>query len=58
MNPVAECRARAKAAREKAETATDERVRAALIKEAEVWERMEGYEETHPSQRIGPSYDA
>jgi hypothetical protein len=49
-DPVAECRARAKFAREKAERETDERVRAALLSEADVWERMANYEEQRTGQ--------
>jgi len=44
-DPIAECRARAKAAREKAESASDERVRTALLREAEIWDRMADHEE-------------
>jgi hypothetical protein len=56
-NPVGQYRARAHEAREKAATETDKRVRAALLTEAGVWDRMANYEEKYPSAGSKPGCD-
>lgn len=55
-NRPSQYRARAQEAREKAQSEPDEAKRTALIRNAELWERMADYEEKNPSHNFQSYY--